>query len=84
MMCRYNFKAREEEAAQLMQTNKEDVLEAFKEYLWPESKQRSRLAIHVLGKKYMSELQQAVSGVSMVRDPEDMRTSLDQHTVPRQ
>lgn len=81
MGCRYNFKAREEEAAQLMQANKEDVIEVFRQYLWPESKLRSRLGVHLLGKNHRQELEESIEGIKLVRDSEQFRSSLGQYAV---
>lgn len=67
-----------------MQSKKEHVLEVFKKFLWPESKQRSRLGVHVLGKQYTQELQEATTDVFVVKDPEILRASLSQYAVPTQ
>ena len=81
VLCRYNFKAREEEAAQLMQSTVEDVLDVFQQYLWPESKHRSRLGVHVVGKSFRQELEEPNAGVRLIKNAEQFRVGLGQYAV---
>lgn len=76
-MCRYQFRGRDLEVAVLKEMTKDEVLECYKRFLQPGSKQRSRLAVHVIGKKHSEELASAVpGGMQLFSDPEELRASL--------
>ena len=58
-LCRYNFLAREEEAAELEKMTLEDVQQTYEEFLKPSSQAARRLCVHVVGKAHAQELQSA-------------------------
>lgn len=76
--CRYQFNAREEEAEVLKTLQQKDVIQFYAKYLKPGSKQRSKLAVHVVGKTHAEELTAGVpEGVKLFRNPEALRASLE-------
>ena len=58
-LCRYNFIAREEEAAELEMMTLKDVQETYEIFLKPSSQAARRLCIHVVGKEHAQELDSA-------------------------
>ena len=60
-MClsRYNFLAREEEAAELERMTLKDVQQTYETFLRPSSQAARRLCIHVVGKGHAQELESA-------------------------
>ena len=64
-----------------MRSKVEDVREVFRRYLWPESKYRSRLGVHVLGKSFKQDLEEPNASDRLIKDPEQLRAGLGQYAV---
>jgi hypothetical protein len=85
MQCRrYNFTAREQEAALLGSTSHEDLLDAFRSRMLPSSGTACRMAVHVVGRRCAAELtSKPPLGTALLPDLDAMKRGLETFHAPR-